>query len=66
MRIIATIALAAVLTSVSQAAVTVGTSGVNPQTTTAVASYQTYGSDMDGMIVTANGSDSGTWADTGA
>ncbi|MEN6425757.1 MAG: hypothetical protein ABFE13_10365 [Phycisphaerales bacterium] len=66
MRIITTIAMVAVMASMSQAAVTVVTNPANPQHTTAVATYQTTGAMMDGMVVTVNGSDSAIWADTGA
>lgn len=64
MRILAAIALVVVIASTSQAEVTVIASFANPQQTTAVAAYQTYGDVMDGMFVTANGSSSALWADT--
>jgi hypothetical protein len=66
MRIIAALVMVAVLASVSQATVTVVTSPANPQEVVAIAQYQTYGDMMDGMTVTANGSDTAVWATTGA
>lgn len=46
---------------VSQATVTVNRSGANPQETTAIAAYATYGDDMIGMLVTANDTDTQIW-----
>ncbi len=66
MRITAVLVMVAALASVSQATVTVVTSPDNPQEVLAIARYQTYGDMMDGMQVTANGSDTAVWADTGA
>ncbi|HNS23046.1 MAG TPA: hypothetical protein PKH24_21285 [Sedimentisphaerales bacterium] len=60
------ICIVAVLASMTQASVTVVTSPANPQQTTAVATYQTFGDTMDGLVVTVNGTDSAVWADTGA
>jgi len=65
MRIIAAISIMAVLAAMTQASVTVVTSPANPQQTTAVATFQTFGNTMDGLVVTVNGTDSAVWADTG-
>jgi hypothetical protein len=54
-----------VLVSTSQGA-TVLFSSVNPQQTTALSTYATAGDTMDGMVVTADGTDVAVWADTGA
>jgi hypothetical protein len=66
MKVIAALVTVGVLASVSQATVTVVTSPANPQEVVAIAQYQTYGDMMDGMTVTANGSDTAVWATTGA
>ncbi|MBP7050011.1 MAG: hypothetical protein KBE65_03260 [Phycisphaerae bacterium] len=66
MKIIAAISMVVVLASMTQASVTVVTSSANPQQTTAVATYQTFGDTMDGLIVTVNGTDSAVWVDTGS
>lgn len=50
----------------TQGAVTIQTDMSNPQQTTAMAGYATYSDDMNGMTVTVNGSDSGTWGYLGS
>jgi hypothetical protein len=53
------------LASTGQAAVTVLTNLSNPQHTTAVSGFSTFGDMMDGMVVTVNGADTGIWGTTG-
>jgi hypothetical protein len=65
MRILVVFAVTAVLASTSLAAVTVIRSPVDPQETTALTAFSTSGDMMSGMAVTANGSDTATWAATG-
>ena len=60
-RICSVLLLMSVMAGSSQAGVTVYRVGTNPQETTAVSSYATYGHDMLGMHVTANGSDMQVW-----
>ena len=55
-----------VLTSGSFGAVTIDRVNVNPQRTTALAQFNTTGDDMAGMQLRVNGTDTATWAITGA
>ena len=66
MRILVVFAVTAVLASTSLAVVTVTRSPADPQETSALTGFSTSGDMMSGMAVTANGSDTATWATTGA